>query len=185
MRQSKSQKARVLDLLRERGPAGISALDFIRQPTADGGKPVLRLAARLWDLRMDGHEIRSISRSTVERYVLVCEAGQRGGSEAPPEPEERSAPVGKNATQPAAVRHEENTMSYCTWTDEELAARCAHFGVQVGRAEADVACAMDDGHMEIEEIVAVTGHDTQQVERSFARLVEWGLIEPTEDAEGR
>jgi Helix-turn-helix domain len=50
-----TQRDRVLRAL-EHGP--VSTTDFVHAPT-DGGKPILRLAARIHDLQCAGYRIRS------------------------------------------------------------------------------------------------------------------------------
>jgi hypothetical protein len=54
------QRARVLAALRSRGARGVSAPDFLLPDIIDGGKPITRLAARMLELREDGHEIQVI-----------------------------------------------------------------------------------------------------------------------------
>lgn len=57
----RSQNDRVLLLLKQRKAAerGLSTVEMIRIPTADGGKPITRLAARVRDLQDRGYRIRS------------------------------------------------------------------------------------------------------------------------------
>jgi len=57
-RLKKSQKDRVLSALRARGTRGLTQDDFLPPNVCDGGTQVLRLAARIKDLRKkDGHTI--------------------------------------------------------------------------------------------------------------------------------
>lgn len=67
-----TQKQRILRALQNAGPDGLVASDFMVNP-ADGGAPILRVAARVHDLRADGHVIRGTwdSRMSQERYVLA------------------------------------------------------------------------------------------------------------------
>src|SRR5690349_5057933 len=51
------QKQRVLAALRSRGALGVTAVDFASGRVCDGGKPIMRVAARVLELRQDGHEI--------------------------------------------------------------------------------------------------------------------------------
>ena len=51
-----TQKTRVLRALR-RHPEGITQVDFLLPNVIDGGPPITRVAARVRDLRTDGHEI--------------------------------------------------------------------------------------------------------------------------------
>lgn len=66
-----TQTDRVLQLLRQRREAGITAVDFAAPNIADGGKPIMRLAARIAELRGAGHKITDGGRTgAVKRYVL-------------------------------------------------------------------------------------------------------------------
>lgn len=67
-----TQKQRILHALETAGPEGLVASDFMVNP-ADGGAPILRVAARVHDLRTDGHVIRGTwdSKMSQERYVLA------------------------------------------------------------------------------------------------------------------
>lgn len=71
-----TQTDRVLALLRTRGTAGISPLDFDPSPgstVADGGSRITRVAARVRDLRDQGHTIVKVgdTREGFARYVLT------------------------------------------------------------------------------------------------------------------
>lgn len=52
-----SQTARVLAALRHRGAEGITAADFAAGRVIDGQKPIMRVAARILELRQQGHRI--------------------------------------------------------------------------------------------------------------------------------
>lgn len=52
-----SQKARVLAALRSRGARGVTAVDFLLPDVIDGGRPITRVAARVLELRDEGHTI--------------------------------------------------------------------------------------------------------------------------------
>lgn len=66
-----TQRDRVLRLLKQRAGEGITQADF-DGPTADGGPPVRRLAARVEELRKAGHVITSSKDSSkFARYSLV------------------------------------------------------------------------------------------------------------------
>lgn len=56
-----SQNRRVLTLLQQRAREGrgLNSAEMVRHPTPDGGKPVLRLAARIRDLRDQGYQFTS------------------------------------------------------------------------------------------------------------------------------
>lgn len=67
-----TQAQRIHRALKLAGPRGITALDFIRTPTFDGGLPITRLAARIQELREQGHVITSSEkRNKCAVYVLV------------------------------------------------------------------------------------------------------------------
>lgn len=67
-----SQKARILALARRRGEGGFTPIDFMA-PTVDGLPPILRLPARIDELRQAGHVIETMQTQPVGRYVLVAE----------------------------------------------------------------------------------------------------------------
>jgi hypothetical protein len=74
-----TQTKRVRAALERAGKQGVSPTDFLRYPTVDGGPPILRLAARILDLRNDGLSIESSTDPNgVARYVLVSEPGPNG-----------------------------------------------------------------------------------------------------------
>jgi hypothetical protein len=52
-----SQKDRVLAALRTHAADGICTTDFLAPDVIDHGKPITRVAARVHELREDGHEI--------------------------------------------------------------------------------------------------------------------------------
>jgi hypothetical protein len=77
-----SQTKRVLKALETAGPNGISASDFDgSRPVIDGGRQIKRLAARIGELRADGHEISSVSTKSegavFSRYVLRATTAAR------------------------------------------------------------------------------------------------------------
>lgn len=67
-----TQTTRVLRALRLAGPRGITQADFDYRPV-DGGKPIRRLAARIKELRYDGHPIATsgVRRNQFAVYVLT------------------------------------------------------------------------------------------------------------------
>ena len=68
-----TQNDRVLALLRQRGDQGLNTADLMA-PAVDGRKPILRLAARIFDLQQQGYRIRSVRRSNATvSYFLVGE----------------------------------------------------------------------------------------------------------------
>jgi hypothetical protein len=73
---ARSGAERVLELARRRGRRGVHCSDFdVPGQTADGGKPIRRLAARVDELRNLGHvfETRKRADRTVD-YVLARDA---------------------------------------------------------------------------------------------------------------
>lgn len=73
---ARSGAERVLELARKRGRHGVHCSDFaVAGNTADGGKPILRLAARIDELRLRGHwfDTRRRRDRTVD-YILVRDA---------------------------------------------------------------------------------------------------------------
>jgi hypothetical protein len=77
-----SQNARVLQLLQARGEDGIRPTDFLAPSVVDGGKPILRLPARIDELRKEGVGITTVSVRPVAHYRLTSL----------PEPERRLTP---------------------------------------------------------------------------------------------
>lgn len=96
-----SQSTRVLKALRAAGPSGVDTTAFLAPSVIDGGKPVLRLAARIRDLRDQGHRItsRRLMNNTV-RYFLV-----ESCSSVPASPDVRggSGPRDRGATEEAGA----------------------------------------------------------------------------------
>jgi hypothetical protein len=70
-----TQNARVLAALRKAGPAGVKTADFLAPDVIDGGEPVIRLPARVNDLREAGHVIVTHREpNQTARYVLLRDA---------------------------------------------------------------------------------------------------------------
>jgi hypothetical protein len=70
-----TQNARVLAALWKAGPAGVTTADFLAPAVIDGGKPIVRLPARVNDLREAGHVIVTHREPNhTARYVLVRDA---------------------------------------------------------------------------------------------------------------
>lgn len=69
-----TQRDRVLKALQSAGLRGITQIDFLRFPTLDGGAPITRLAARVQELRDEGHEI--LSADTRDRCAVYRLKGQ-------------------------------------------------------------------------------------------------------------
>lgn len=69
-----SQKTRVLRTLLAMGSQGVTQVDFLAPNVCDQGAPVTRLAARIAELRGEGHEIVERGRrDACSVYVLVRE----------------------------------------------------------------------------------------------------------------
>lgn len=62
-----TDKDRVRNRLLSHGST--TPLDW-QSPTVDGGKPILRLAPRILELRGEGMDIKTAARRPVARYVL-------------------------------------------------------------------------------------------------------------------
>jgi hypothetical protein len=85
-----TQTDRILRMLRNAGPSGITQLDMMRP--LDGGPPILALSQRIGDLRRAGHAIdarreRTGGNANVARYTL---AGERSRGTVPGTPLETS-----------------------------------------------------------------------------------------------
>lgn len=71
-RKKPSQNDRVLAALRKTGTRGLSAVDFLPPRTVDGGEPILRLAARIHDLRKREFSIKKVGeRHGTAVYVIT------------------------------------------------------------------------------------------------------------------
>lgn len=57
MNTSRTQQERVLRALQQAGRHGITAVDFSAPNTIDGRPPITRLAARVMELKAEGHRI--------------------------------------------------------------------------------------------------------------------------------
>jgi hypothetical protein len=82
-----SQRARVLAALRSRGADGVCSVDFLLPDVLDGGSPITRLAARMLELREDGHEIQVIG----EKHGCAVYRLMRDAQDARPVPPAPSA----------------------------------------------------------------------------------------------
>ena len=74
-----TQKDRVLKALERSGAFGVTTVD-----AASGvlGEPILRLAARIDELRQEGHVIKTVTlKNRTARYVLVKASQSRTGGE--------------------------------------------------------------------------------------------------------
>jgi len=87
-----SQTKRIRDALERAGRVGVPATDFLLPDVVDGGKPIMRMAARVLELRQQGLSIDTrTDPNGVARYVLVSEPGP-GGEPVPP-PVTQSEPM--------------------------------------------------------------------------------------------
>jgi hypothetical protein len=69
-----TQKQRILAQLRSSGGRGVNPIDFLAPDVCDGGTPILRVAARILDLKNEGHVIDCQTEAGVAVYVLRSEA---------------------------------------------------------------------------------------------------------------
>lgn len=71
-----TQKQRVLRALERAGRRGITAVDFASPNVCDGRDPILRLSARVDELRRDGHRIERTGerRNRCPVFALMREA---------------------------------------------------------------------------------------------------------------
>jgi hypothetical protein len=68
---ARTQRERVLDALRRAGDHGITAVDFLLPDVVDGGPPIVRLPARVDELRHAGYVIVGAGRrAKCQVYVL-------------------------------------------------------------------------------------------------------------------
>jgi len=71
-----TQSERVLRALQTAGSRGVTQVDFSLPDVVDGGPPITRLAARVKDLRGQGHTIIAAGlRQSCRVYELVPQAG--------------------------------------------------------------------------------------------------------------
>lgn len=71
------QTTRVLRSLKAVGGTGLTQVDWLGPNTPDGGDPITRLAARIADLKREGHQIdapKGRKRDGCQVYVLKTEA---------------------------------------------------------------------------------------------------------------
>lgn len=103
-----SDTDRVLALLRTRKEAGVSPIDFAAPNVVDGEKPVMRVAARILELRKDGFDIttgRAVNGTAIYRLrTLETVPGQpetpnRGGTDS-------SSPAPPRASEPPRLWEE-------------------------------------------------------------------------------
>ena len=80
----KTQTQRVLAALKAEGSRGITAVDFAAPHVWDDGPPIMRVAARINELRLEGHNIvDGGTRDGVKVYRLVS-APAAPAAEQPP-----------------------------------------------------------------------------------------------------
>lgn len=91
-----TQSARVLEALRKAGGRGVTQIDFLIPNVADGGSPITRVAARVLELKQDGHHIVTDGeRDSCAVYKLVYDA--ETPVEVEPEPTGLFEPKPRNA----------------------------------------------------------------------------------------
>jgi hypothetical protein len=80
-----TQKDRILSALRFEGTRGITAVDFSSPHVYDGDKPIMRVAARVHELREEGHDIVTQGeRQGCDVYVLRAAPRVVVDSQGPP-----------------------------------------------------------------------------------------------------
>lgn len=90
---NRTQKARVLAYLRERGATGGDPTAFLPPDVVDGGPPILKWGARILELRQAGHVIQAKGRRHgCSVMVLVDDA--EAAATAPPAVDPASARQG-------------------------------------------------------------------------------------------
>lgn len=93
MMAGKSQRARLLAMLRAAGSLGLTAADLASAPP-DEGAPILRFSARILELRRDGHQIVTVGeRDRCRVFRLVRREEPRPVVEAAPVPADASRAV--------------------------------------------------------------------------------------------
>jgi hypothetical protein len=80
-----SQKMRWLKELKAAGSAGVEATAFLAPDVCDGGKPILRSASRITELRQAGHHITS-KRQPNGTALYVLDETKRTAPDAPEPP---------------------------------------------------------------------------------------------------
>ena len=94
-----SQRQRVLRALYRAGTEGITAADFAAPNVIDGDKPIMRLAARIEELREDGYPIHGAGRrGTLKVYALDSELAADPGESAAPVPVDPDPPLSQGST---------------------------------------------------------------------------------------
>lgn len=83
MSRPRTQKERVLAALR-REP--LTQVDFLAPSTCDGGPPIIRLPARIDELRQDGHDIRIVGRRHSCGLYRLHESADSAPAESSPDP---------------------------------------------------------------------------------------------------
>lgn len=82
---SKTQTERVLALSKRFN--GVCQADLLLPDVADGGTPITRVAARLWDLEQEGHEFEAIgTRKRCKVFRLASEPTETSDVGRPPKP---------------------------------------------------------------------------------------------------
>lgn len=92
-RAGRSQTARVLAVLRQRGPYGTDQTEWLSPHVVDDGWPITRLAARINDLRQQGHTILVNGTRHGCAIYLIAE-GAAPASAQPAEPRLFDPPAG-------------------------------------------------------------------------------------------
>lgn len=103
-----TQCQRIKRALDQRGPRGVSPTDFSQKPTIDGGPPILRVAARIDELR----KIYDIARLKGDdgcalylyaKYLSPVGAVSGAGAHMAEPPEPASVPLSAPTDEPASL----------------------------------------------------------------------------------
>lgn len=79
-----TQTERVLRALQQAGDRGVTQVDFALPDVVDGGPPITRVAARVKDLRVQGHVIVGAgTRQSCRVYELVPQTDLQAADTAP------------------------------------------------------------------------------------------------------
>lgn len=100
-----SQRTQVDRVVRAaRSYRGVTAVDFMAPDVIDGGPPITRLAARLWDAEQQGYSFECIGRrSKCKIWRLISEPGIHDGRGGDSAPGSSSSSPASDRSAPAAV----------------------------------------------------------------------------------
>lgn len=101
-----TQNQRVLRALERHHSRGICSVDFMLPNVLDGGAPITRLAARIRDLKDQGHEIVEAGEFCGTRLYRLAQAPRRAqvipvGKREPTAPTTAASPAPSQPSEPA------------------------------------------------------------------------------------